>query len=175
MRDEFFRRGPDLPPHGATGILGGMNLLRRAFYLAARGYWAIARPLTLGVRVIMQRGDEVLLVKHTYQRHWYFPGGLVERGETLDQAARREAREEVGAALGPLSLVGVFSSFDEGKADHITVFRCTEFTLTQTTNPEIERCAFFKLNDLPPDVSAGTRRRIALLLGDASAPVYGLW
>lgn len=152
-----------------------MNFLRRAFYLAARGYWVVARPLTLGVRVIMQRGDEVLLVKHTYQRHWYFPGGLVERGEMLDQAARREAREEVGATLGPLSLVGVFSNFDEGKADHITVFRCTEFTLAPSASPEIERCAFFKLNDLPADTSPGTRRRISLLLNDPGAPVYGPW
>lgn len=152
-----------------------MNFLRRALYLAARGYWVIARPLTLGVRVIIQRGDEVLLVKHTYQRAWYFPGGLVERGEMLDQAARREAREEVGATLGPLTLVGVFSSFDEGKADHITVFRCTEFTLAQSASPEIERYAFFKLNDLPADVSAGTRRRIALLLDGAAGPTYGPW
>lgn len=152
-----------------------MNFLRRALYLAARVYWTIARPLTLGVRVIMQRGDEVLLVKHTYQPRWYFPGGLVERGETLDQAARREAREEVGAALGPLTLVGVFSSFAEGKADHITVFRCTEFTLSPAANAEIEQFAFFKLTTLPPDVSAGTRRRIELILGGAGGPIYGPW
>ncbi len=127
-----------------------MNFARRAIYLAARIYWTVARPLTLGVRVIMLRGDEVLLVKHTYQNSWYFPGGLVERGETLEEAVRREAYEEVGATLGPLTLLGIFSNFDEGKADHITVFRCAEFTLTPTPNSEIERFAFFKLTDLPP-------------------------
>jgi len=152
-----------------------MNLLRRAIYLAARAYWVIARPLTLGVRVIMLRGDEVLLVRHTYQNSWYFPGGLVERGETLDQAARREAREEVGATLGPLTLVGIFSSFAEGKADHITVFRCAEFALAPAENTEIERFAFFKLTALPPDVSAGTRRRVELILSGAHEPGYGPW
>jgi ADP-ribose pyrophosphatase YjhB (NUDIX family) len=152
-----------------------MNFLRRTFYLAARVYWAIVRPLTLGVRVIMLHGDEVLLVKHTYQPHWYFPGGLVERGETLDAAARREAREEVGAALGPLALAGVFSSFAEGKADHITVFRCAEFTLSPAANTEIERFAFFKLTALPPDVSAGTRRRVEAMLSGAQEPTYGPW
>ncbi len=152
-----------------------MSFLRRTLYLAARVYWTIARPLTLGVRVIMLRGDAVLLVKHTYQPSWYFPGGLVERGETLDQAARREAREEVGAKLGPLTLVGVYSSFAEGKADHITVFRCTEFTLAQSASSEIERFALFKLTDLPQDVSAGTRRRIELAPGETHGPTYGPW
>lgn len=152
-----------------------MNALQKAIYLAARMYWAVARPLTLGVRIIMRRGDEVLLVKHTYQNYWFFPGGLVERGETLDEAARREAREEVGAALGPLTLVGIYSNFDEGKADHITVFACSEFTLQPAANAEIERYAFFKLDALPPDISTGTRRRLEALLSGAAGPTYGRW
>ncbi|MCX7670327.1 MAG: NUDIX domain-containing protein [Anaerolineae bacterium] len=152
-----------------------MNALQKAIYLAARMYWAIARPLTLGVRVIMRRGDEVLLVKHTYQDRWFFPGGLVERGETLDEAARREAREEVGAELGPLTLLGIFSNFDEGKADHITVFYCSEFSLQPAPNAEIERFAFFRLDALPPDISAGTRRRIESVLSGATGPTFGPW
>ncbi|MGC8781293.1 MAG: NUDIX domain-containing protein [Anaerolineae bacterium] len=152
-----------------------MNALQKAIYLAARMYWTVARPLTLGVRVIMRRGDEVLLVKHTYQDRWFFPGGLVERGETLDEAARREAREEVGAELGPLTLVGIYSNFDEGKADHITVFSCSEFTLHPAANSEIERFAFFRLDALPADISAGTRRRIEAVLAGAAGPTYGRW
>ncbi len=152
-----------------------MIALQKAIYLAARMYWAVARPLTLGVRIIMRRGDEVLLVKHTYQDYWFFPGGLVERGETLDEAARREAREEVGAVLGPLTLIGIYSNFDEGKADHITVFACSEFTLQPATNAEIERYAFFKLDALPPDISTGTRRRLEALRSGATGPTYGRW
>jgi 8-oxo-dGTP pyrophosphatase MutT (NUDIX family) len=152
-----------------------MNFLRRTLYLAARAYWVIARPLTLGVRVIMLRGDEVLLVKHTYQPHWYVPGGLVERGETLEQAARREAQEEIGARLGPLALLGVFSGYAEGKSDHITVFVCDQFTLSPVTNSEIERFAFFKRTGLPPDISPGTRRRIEMIAGEVHAPTYGPW
>ena len=77
-----------------------MNIVRRAAYLAARAYWIVFRPLTLGVRVLIVRGDEVLLIQHSYQPGWFIPGGLVERGEALEQAAQREAHEEVGAELG---------------------------------------------------------------------------
>jgi 8-oxo-dGTP pyrophosphatase MutT (NUDIX family) len=152
-----------------------MNLFRKALYQAARVYWMIFRPLTLGVRVILLRGDAVLLVKHTYQPNWYFPGGMVERGESLEEAARREAREEVGAALGPLTLVGVFSNFAQGKSDHVTVFACTEFSITPTTNPEIEQWGLFRLAGLPEGVSAATRRRIEAYLRGEREAAFGAW
>lgn len=59
--------------------------------------------------VFRDTGDrlELLFVKRRVRpgRRWSgdvaFPGGLAERGETAEDAARREAREEVGLALGP--------------------------------------------------------------------------
>ena len=76
-------------------------------YWINRLRWRVTKPVTVGVRLILTRDQAVLLVKHTYQRHWYLPGGGVKRGETLQEAARREAAEEIGAALGDLQLFGV--------------------------------------------------------------------
>ena len=152
-----------------------MNLFRKALSQAARVYWMIFKPLTLGVRVMMLRGDAMLLVKHIYQPNWYFPGGMVERGESLEQAARREAREEVGAALGPLTLVSVFSNFAQGKSDHVTVFACTEFDLAPTSNPEIEQWALFGPTELPPGVSPATRRRTEAYLKGERETAFGAW
>jgi ADP-ribose pyrophosphatase YjhB (NUDIX family) len=152
-----------------------MNLFRKVLYQAARAYWMVFKPLMLGVRVMMLRGDTVLLVRHTYQPNWYFPGGMVERGESLEEAARREAREEVGAALGPLTLVGIFSNFAQGKSDHVTVFACSEFDLTLTTNPEIEQWGLFRLTELPDGVSPATRRRTEAYLRGEREAAFGAW
>ena len=124
--------------------------------------------------VLMVREGRALLMRHTYQDAWYLPGGGVKRGETLAQAIRREAAEEVGATLDALALLGVYSSFYEGKSDHVTVFVCEAFAWSGETDREIARFAFFPLNDLPAGTSPGTRRRVQEYI-QGSRPYVGMW
>src|SRR5262245_58681686 len=74
------------------------RLLARSIQRALRVYWRVARPRTRGVRAIVlcDAGPSVLLVKQTYTRDSYLPGGGVHRSEELDAALRRELREELG-------------------------------------------------------------------------------
>lgn len=39
---------------------------------------------------------EILLIKHINSGHWSFPKGHIEKGETEEQTARREIKEETG-------------------------------------------------------------------------------
>ena len=76
-----------------------MSVLRKLGYRLYRMYLAVVRPITVGVRAVLVREGQILLVRHTYQDHWYLPGGGVEKGETLIEALGRELQEEVGACI----------------------------------------------------------------------------
>ncbi|MEH7074670.1 RNA deprotection pyrophosphohydrolase [Neobacillus drentensis] len=73
------------------------------------------------VLVICQRGEEWLLTNHK-KRGLEFPGGKMESGETLEQAARREAYEETGAVLGELIFLAEYKFSDPIKTIVKAVF-----------------------------------------------------
>ena len=151
-----------------------MRRLPRLIHRLHRIGWAVRRPLTLGVRALLIKGDQVLLVRHTYQPLWYLPGGGVHKHETLEQALKRELAEEIGAELGMLDLLGVYSSFAEYKSDHVVIYVCSDFALRQRIGNEIATFQMFPVEDLPPDISPGTRRRLEeYLRGDG--PYHGMW
>jgi 8-oxo-dGTP diphosphatase len=65
----------------------------------------------VGVGAIIIEGDSVVLVKRGHPPlagEWSIPGGLLEVGETLRQAAVREALEETGLRVEVGELLGVY-------------------------------------------------------------------
>ena len=152
-----------------------MVWLLRLAYLAMRLQWWLLRPITLGVRLILLQDDRVLLVRHTYTPGWNFPGGSLKRQETPVAAATREALEEAGAELlEPPELVGIFTSFDGGKSDHVTVFVARRFAMIQPTDRyEIAEMRFFPLDKLPEGLATGARRILRAL--DRRAPRAEMW
>jgi 8-oxo-dGTP pyrophosphatase MutT (NUDIX family) len=135
--------------------------------LLGRLVWRLFQPITLGSRCLVLDGDQVLLVRHTYGSAWYLPGGAVEKGETLAEAARREVREECGLTVGDLALLGIYYSHAEGKHDHVAIFVARSYSGTPRAQAmEIERLEFFPLCDLPADTSPATRRRVEEYLSE---------
>ena len=69
-------------------------------------------PLLAVDCVVFDLSRRVLLVRRRnepFKGEWALPGGFVEIGETVEDACRREVREETGISLGPVSLIGVYS------------------------------------------------------------------
>ena len=81
----------------------------RVGFLLEKVYWWFVRPVTVGVvGLVVDQQGRVLLVRHTYKRGWYLPGGGIKRGESSSSALARELKEETGIAaqVGPDELVG---------------------------------------------------------------------
>ncbi len=78
----------------------------------------------LGVGAIIFDGDKVLLVERAgepLKGWWSIPGGLVETGETIEQALRREAREETGLELEQITRFDLFERImrdGDGRAEY---------------------------------------------------------
>lgn len=137
-----------------------MAFLLKLKYRVARIVWRVTKPITAGARILLIKDNKVLLVKHTYQKELYLPGGGVKRGETFEQAIRRELMEELGTQLSGINFFGVYNNFYEFKNDNIVVFISDNFTLSGITDNEIDSFDFFNLDELPENLSPGTRRRI---------------
>lgn len=65
----------------------------------------------MGVGAVIVEGGRVLLVERGQEPQkgwWSLPGGLLEVGERLEEAVRREVREETGLEVEVVSVAGVF-------------------------------------------------------------------
>jgi 8-oxo-dGTP diphosphatase len=76
----------------------------------------MARPVTpllaadAIIELVDRPGRPIVLIERRYPPPgWAIPGGFVDVGETLEQAAIREAREETGLEVRLIALLGIYS------------------------------------------------------------------
>lgn len=161
-------------------MTGREKLLRAIFATGATRrvlplVWRISRGMTLGVRIAVLDGDRVLLVRHGYIPGWHFPGGAVDPGEAVQDAAIRELAEETGCTpLDQPELHGLFFNPKAGGRDHVALFVCRSFTCGAPPAPnwEIAEFAFFPRDRLPPGTTASTERRLAEICEGTAIAVH---
>ena len=136
---------------------------------------ALLSPVVFGVAAFMQDKDgRVLLVKHTYQPGWLFPGGGIGRGEPPAHALTRELAEEVGFARGAdAEFVRLYTRRGGWVTNVIALYRVRGVEIDFKPNLEIKEALFFAPDALPSGTPASVRRRVAEILD--GAPPSPFW
>jgi ADP-ribose pyrophosphatase YjhB (NUDIX family) len=136
-------------------------LYKIASQVTRKCYYLIGMP-TLGARaIVLNEKNQILLVKHTYQSHWYIPGGGVKKGESAKCAVLRELKEEVGlTVIGEPQLFGIYFHTYSGVNDYPIIYVVKDYSLTDAYSPEIEKKDWFDYEKLPSMTSPGTMRRL---------------
>jgi 8-oxo-dGTP diphosphatase len=87
---------------------------------------------------VIRKGDGILLVKEVLENgkeYWIFPGGGVEFGETISDAAKREINEELGLYIDIKELLGFKEAIAPKYGYHTVIF----FFIAESLSEKITR------------------------------------
>ena len=121
------------------------------------------RPLLMvGATVfVFDEQNRVLLLMRRDNKCWGPPGGAVEPGEVVEEAAKRETLEETGLEIGELSLFGVFSGKEQfyrypngDEVHNVTITYISHIQGGQVRiSPEHTDWKYFPLAEIPAKIS----------------------
>lgn len=100
--------------------------------------------------ILVGRDGKVLLVQRSHEPglgRWSFPSGYVDRGEVVEEAAIREAREEACVEVSITGLLGVFSE----RGNPVVFIAFEGVTESEpSAGPEAMAVGYFDPRALPP-------------------------
>jgi 8-oxo-dGTP diphosphatase len=110
------------------------------------------------VDVIVVKNNHVALIRRKnspFSKFWAIPGGFVNYGETVEQAAKREIKEEAGLVVDLEHLLGVFSDPSRDPRGHIiSICFVGKYSGGKLTyGSDACDCRWFHRNDLPKDLA----------------------
>lgn len=120
--------------------------------------------------IVVNDDKELLLIKGP-RRGWEMPGGQVEEGESLREAAIRETREESGIDIEVTKFCGIFQNVKGGVCN--TLFLGKPIGGNPTTSAESLEVGFFPIEEALDMVTwKNFRQRIEYCLDEKMQPFY---
>lgn len=120
--------------------------------------------------IVLNNQNEILLIKGP-RRGWEMPGGQVEEGESLKDAAIRETKEESGIDIEVVRFCGVFQNVRGSICN--TLFLGVPIGGELTTSSESLEVGFFPVSKALEMVTwKNFRQRIEYCLNDSLQPFY---
>lgn len=120
--------------------------------------------------IVLNDKKEILLIKGPI-RGWEMPGGIVEEGESLKEAAIRETKEESGIEVEVLEFCGIFQNVNKSICNTLFLAKPTGGRLT--TSPESLEIGFFPIEQALKMITIENfRQRIEYCLDSRKHPFY---
>lgn len=113
------------------------------------GYAAYYNPKPVACAIPIDDQGRVILLRRGFDPGaglWTFPGGFVDLGESVEQAAHRETDEELGLSIELSALVGVYSHPEDRVV--LIVYRARALGPPQTS-PEATEVRAFAVDEVP--------------------------
>ncbi|HZH25337.1 MAG TPA: NUDIX domain-containing protein [Solirubrobacteraceae bacterium] len=126
------------------------------------GYGAYYNPKPVAAVIPVTAAGELVLLRRAFEPGkdlWTFPGGFVDLGESVEDAARREVREELDIAVELGALVGVYSRATDRVVLIVYAARTTD---RPQTSAEASEVGTFPPAGIPWDALAFWSTRDAL-------------
>ncbi|RPF50135.1 NUDIX hydrolase [Aquisalibacillus elongatus] len=118
--------------------------------------------------IVLNENNELLLIKGP-KRGWEMPGGQVEEGESLSEAAIRETKEESGIDVEIEKFCGVFQNVKRSICN--TLFLARPIGGEPTTSPESLEVGFFPVDEALDMISLESfKQRVKLSLDQSMQP-----
>jgi len=118
--------------------------------------------------IVLNYKNEILLIKGP-RRGWEMPGGQVEEGESLKEAAIRETKEESGIDIEIIKFCGIFQNINASICN--TLFLGRPIGGEPTTSSESLEVGYFSIETALEMVTWGNfRQRIDYCLNDEMQP-----
>lgn len=120
--------------------------------------------------IVLNEKREILLIKGPL-RGWEMPGGQVEEGESLKEAAIRETKEETGMDVEIIKFCGIFQNVRKSICN--TLFLARPIGGEFTTSSESLEVGYFPIEEALNMVTVGNfRQRIEYCLDESTHPFY---
>ncbi len=139
-------------------VRAGMTLAHRLLML----HWFVMRPRTQGVRaIVLSPEGRIILIRHSYVRGWYLPGGGRKPDEDPQDAILRELREEIGLEdYRAIRHIGGYEHRPTFKQDRLDLFLVEGARYDWVPSLEIEEVGEFDPHALPAAISKRSRADI---------------
>jgi 8-oxo-dGTP diphosphatase len=129
---------------------------------------SIPKHIISAATIVLNDKDEILLIKGP-RRGWEMPGGQVEEGESLKDAAIRETKEESGIDIEITKFCGIFQNVERSICN--TLFLGKAIGGVPTTSSESLEVGFFPVEEALKMVTfKNFRERIERCLNKESQP-----